>query len=298
MLHQRGLNPFSKVINSQPSLTQLLKPKVRSHLAGLSLLGVLGLTAISWLGTEAIAPQSAFAYTARLNVSVSRQPEESYRSFVRRAEAVARAAAQRSFDRDILVSDVSVTIIGQNNGSIAPILDLKVSRQNWRRRPDASRWATYFPDTQTLLNFSPTNQEQETGAEGNPPPVGEDNLPPAPNSAPPAGTPNETTPGRVIELPGGVRLIPNPGGRPQTGAPNRRTSPNGATPQNQQQPGLPDNGTNQQNTTPNRIVAPTNRNNPPAGAAPGQVIEIPGGGGVRLIPNPGGVNPGGVNPNQ
>lgn len=285
MLDQ-SLSPFLKVIPSQSSLTQLLKPKLRSRLTRLSLLGILGLTGISWLGTEAIAPQSASAYTARLNVSVSRQPEESYRSFVRRAEAVARAAAQRSFDRDILVSDVSVTILGQNNGSIAPVLDLKVSRQNWRRRPDASRWATYFPDTQTLLGFSPTNQEQVTG--------GDDNLPPAPNDVPPGGT----TPGRVIELPGGVRLIPNPGGTQQTGSPNQRRSPNGVTPQNQQQQGTPDNGTNQQNTTPNRIVAPTNRNNPPPGAAPGQVIEIPGGGGVRLIPNPGGVNPGGVNPNQ
>lgn len=288
MLHKRGLIPFS-ISYSQSSLT-LLKP-LRPRLAGLSLVAVLGLTGISWLGTEAIAPQSAHAYTARLNVSVSRQPNESYRSFVRRAEAVARAAAQRSFDRDILVTDVAVTIVGQNNGSIAPILDLKVSRQNWRRRPDTSLWATYFPDTKTLLNFSPTNQEQETEGEGN--------LPPAPNSVPPGGTQNGTTPGRVIELPGGVRLIPNPSGRPQqTADPNQRTSPNGATPQNQQPQETQNNGTNQQNTTPNRIVAPTNRNNPPAGAAPGQVIEIPGGGGVRLIPNPGGVNPGGVNPNQ
>jgi hypothetical protein len=287
MLHQRSLSPFS-ISYSQSWLT-LLKP-LRPRLAGLSLVAVLGLTGISWLGTEAIAPQSAHAYTARLNVSVSRQANESYRSFVSRAEAVARAAAQRSFDRDILVSDVSVTIVGQNNGSIAPILDLKVSRQNWRRRPDTSRWATYFPDTKTLLGFSPTNQEQGTEGEGN--------LPPAPNSVAPGGTPNRTTPGRVIELPGGVRLIPNPGGTQQTGAPNQRTSPNGATPQNQQPQGTQNNGTNQQNTTPNRIVAPTNPNNPPGGAAPGQVIEIPGGGGVRLIPNPGGVNPGGVNSNQ
>lgn len=282
MLNLNGPSPFSKVtIHRPPSRTQLLKPKVRSRLTGLSLVAVLGWTGISWLGTEALAPQSAHAYTARLNISVSRQQNESYRSFVRRAEAVARAAAQRSFDRDILVTDVAVTIVGQNNGSIAPILDLKVSRQNWRRRPDTPRWATYFPDTQTLLGFSPTNQEQETAGEGN--------LPPAPNNVPPGGTPDGTTPGRVIELPGGVRLIPNPGGRPQqTGDPNQGTPRNGAAPQNQQPQGTQNNGTNQQNTTPNRVVAP--RNAQPPGPAPGQVIEIPGGGGVRLIPNPGGTN--------
>jgi hypothetical protein len=280
MLHQRGLSPFSKVtVHCPSSLTQFLKSMARPQLTGLSLVAVLGFTGINLLGTEALTPQSAHAYTARLNISVSRQPGEGYRSFVRRAEGVARAAAQRSFDRDILVSDVAVTIVGQNNGSIAPILDLKVSRQNWRRRPDTPRWATYFPDTQTLLGFSPTNKEEETG--------GEAGLPPAPNNAPPP--PQGTTPGRVIELPGGVRLIPNPGGRPQeTGDPNQGTPRNGATPPNQQPQGTQNNGTNQQNTTPNRIVAP--RNSQPGGAAPGQVIEIPGGGGVRLIPNPGGTN--------
>lgn len=283
MLHQRGLSPFSKVtVHSPLSPIQLFKPKVLPRLTGLSLVAVLGFTGINLLGTEALMPQSVHAYTARLNISVSRQQNESYRSFVRRAEAVARAAAQRSFDRDILVTDVAVTIVGQNNGSIAPILDLKVSRQNWRSRPDTPRWATYFPDTQTLLGFSPTTQEQETGGEGS--------LPPAPNNGQPA--PGEATPGRVIELPGGVRLIPNPGGRPQqTGDSNQGTPRNGASQQNQQPQGTQNNGTNQQNTTPNRIVAPTNSNNPPSGAAPGQVIEIPGGGGVRLIPNPGGVNP-------
>ena len=282
MLKQSGLSPFSKVTHSLPSLNQLLKSMVRPRLAGLSMVAVVGFTGINWLGTEAIAPQSAHANTARLNVSVARQPGEGYRSFVRRAEGVARAAAQRSFDRDILVSDVAVTIIGQNNGSIAPILDLKVTRQNWRSRPDAQRWATYFPDTQKLLGFSPTNKEEETGSEGT--------LPPAPSATPTPGrnrrNRGENTPGRVIELPGGVRLIPNPGGS------NQGTPRNGAPQQDQQQQqqGTQNNGTNQQNTTPNRIVAPTNSNNPPSGAAPGQVIEIPGGGGVRLIPNPGGVN--------
>jgi hypothetical protein len=276
----RSLSPFSGVTVYCPqSVAQFLQSITQKRLARLSLVAVLGLTGINCLLSEAIAPQSAYAYTARLNVSLARQPSESYRSFVRRAEAVARAAAQRSFDRDILVSDVAVTIVGQNNGSIAPVLSLNVTRPNWRRRPDAQRWATYFPDTQKLLGFSPNNRDEETGADGS--------LPP-----PPGGAPNGTTPGRVITLPGGVRLIPNPSGRPQQqpGQQGQGTPRNGATQQNQQQQqGTPANGTNQQNTNPNNRAAPSNAQ--PPGAAPGQVIEIPGGGGVRLIPNPGGTNP-------
>lgn len=272
----RFLRPLSGVtVHCQQSVAQLLKSIAKKRLARLSLVAVLGLTGMNCLLSEAIAPQSAHAYTARLNVSLARQPSESYRSFVRRAEAVARAAAQRSFDRDILVSDIAVTIVGQNNGSIAPILSLNVSRPNWRRRPDAQRWATYFPDTQKLLGFTPNNKDEVTEAEGS--------LPP-----PPVGTPTGTTPGRVITLPGGVRLIPNPSGRPQQqpGQQGQGTPRNGAPQQNQQ--GTPANGTNQQNNTQNQ-TAPGNAQ--PQGPAPGQVIEIPGGGGVRLIPNPGGVNP-------
>jgi hypothetical protein len=211
-----------------------------------------------------------------------------------------------------LVTDVAVTIVGENNGAIAPILALEVSRQAWRRRPDPQRWATYFPNTQSLLGFGSTTDETDATQ-----------ATPTPN---PTATPSGNTPGRVIELPGGVRLIPNPGGTPQqNGAPNQGntgtpanganqqnpgntgTPANGANQQNPGNTGTPANGANQQNPGSPPITAPplnqgtgTQQNNvpqqngtpnqptpndvSPSGAAPGQVIQLPGG--VRLIPNP------------
>lgn len=237
-------------VQFKQSAVHLCRSISQKQVAPLSLLAVLSFTGISWLLGVAIAPQSAQAYTAALNVSLSRQPGESYQSFVRRAEAVARAAAQRSFDQDILVTDVAVTITGQNDGAIAPILLLEVTRQSWRSRPDPQRWATYFPNTQSLLRFNQTTAEAETS----------DDATPA-ESVPPGTRP------RVIELPGGVRrVIPNSTRARQqnNGANQRRANPNAA----------------QQNNAPNQ-AAPTNV---PQGPAPGQVINLPGG--VRLIPNP------------
>jgi hypothetical protein len=72
----------------------------------------------------------------------------------------ARAAAQRSFDQDILVTDISVIVSVQSYGAIAPILSLEVSRKQWRTRPDPRRWATYFKNARTLLRF----EEQPTTA--------------------------------------------------------------------------------------------------------------------------------------
>jgi len=106
-----------------------------------------------WLTTEAIAPQIAQAYTARVDLLIDSLPEESYETLLRRAEAAARATTQRSFDQDILVTEVSVIISAQNQGAIAPILSLEVSRPQWRKRPDPQIWTIYFQTARYLLLF-------------------------------------------------------------------------------------------------------------------------------------------------
>jgi hypothetical protein len=110
-----------------------------------------------WLATEAIAPQIVQAYTARVDLAIDSLPEETYETILRRAEMVARAAAQRSFDQDILVTEVSIIVTAQNQGMIAPILALEVSRQEWKKRPDPQRWATYFKTARSLLLFEKPN---------------------------------------------------------------------------------------------------------------------------------------------
>jgi hypothetical protein len=113
-----------------------------------------------WLATEAIAPQIVQAYTARVDLAIDRLPEETYETVLRRAEMVARAAAQRSFDQDILVTEVSIIVTAQNQGMIAPVLALDVSRIQWRQRPDPQRWATYFKTARSLLFFDqPTTDD-------------------------------------------------------------------------------------------------------------------------------------------
>ena len=123
------------------------------RIASLSLLAWLGLGGSFCLLPSAIAPQVAQAYTSRVNVTLERQPNESYDTLVRRAEAVARAAAQRSFDNDILVTEAAIVVIGENLGLSAPILTLEVSRDNWKSRPDARRWSTYYPNSKALLRI-------------------------------------------------------------------------------------------------------------------------------------------------
>jgi hypothetical protein len=119
----------------------------------LSLTALLGLTGGLYVVKEAIQPLIAQAYTMRVNLSLDRQPNESYETIIRRAEAIARAAVQRSFDTDILVNEASVMVTCDNNGLIAPIISVKVSRSQWSNIPDIQRWTRYYSNSRSLLDF-------------------------------------------------------------------------------------------------------------------------------------------------
>jgi hypothetical protein len=136
---------------------------VRTQVVPVSLAAVLGLAGVSWLASAALVPSVARAYAATVNVTLPYQEDETYESFLRRAETVARAAAQRSFDGDILVTEVAVTILARGReGAIAPVLLLEVSREAWQSSPDPQRWATYFPGAEGLLGFGEPDRATET----------------------------------------------------------------------------------------------------------------------------------------
>ena len=239
-LKPSAFNPLSALTGLlKKASTELCQSVAQKQIAPISLLAVLGLASVSWLTTSAIAPPVAQAYTARLSIALTREQGESYQSFLRRAEAVARAATQRSFDRDILVTDVAITVVGQNNGAIAPLLSLQVTRPSWRRSPDPQRWITYFPNTDSLLGFESTEEQPTTQPGGVPRPT-----------ATPTPTPQQTPTGpRVIELPGGNRRIV---------------------------PGTPPAQTTPQTSTPSQTTTPANAPNAPANTPNNQIPNIPG----------------------
>ena len=123
---------------------------IRLNTRSLFLCVALGLTAVVNLLPS---PQSANAYIARQEIRVERLKNESYESFIRRSELVLRAALQRGFDRDVVMSSMVIFIIGQHQGMEAPVMSVEVSRSQWQSRPDPRVWATYYRMSQTLLGF-------------------------------------------------------------------------------------------------------------------------------------------------
>ena len=277
-----------------------MKSFAAKRIAPISLVTLLGCGGATWLATAAFAPQIAQAYTARSEVALVRQPAETYEGFVRRAEVVARAAAQRSFDRDILVTDVSVMILGQNQGAIAPILSLKVTRGAWRSRPDAPRWATYFPNTKSLLGFvddvTPSNQPVPATAEPPPPAAPATTPPPAVvpgdvrdvTPGAPTGTPQNQAPGTDAPAAPGTPQNQAPGtdapaapGTPQNQAPGTAAPAAPGTPQNQA-PGTAAPTAPTAPTIPSTPTIPTTPTFPGGNVNPTETIPNP----TQNIPNP------------
>jgi len=197
------------------------------QLLPLSLMGVLSLP-MGWVAWNAIAPPPVQAYVSRADVVLDVQAGEGYQPFISRAETVARAAIQRSFDRDILISEVYVVIVGQRQGQSAPVLSVQVSRNQWRGRPDPRRWATYFPTARILLGFDikPTVPTQTSPAATTPAPTVTQPASPVPNTTP---SPTPTPPINTPNSQPANRTPQNPTPLPTQGT-GGTTTPPGSTP--------------------------------------------------------------------
>jgi hypothetical protein len=119
---------------------------------GLARVGLTLALAFGGVGLPAVVtPPAAEAYTSRLNLFLVRESGESFETFLRRSEIIARAGVQRSFDSDVLMTDVIVTIVGESQGLSMPVLTVAVSRRDWQRRPDVLAWVEYYPAARALL---------------------------------------------------------------------------------------------------------------------------------------------------
>lgn len=160
---------------------------------------ILGLGGGFWLINEVLTPQTVVAYTVRVNLPVNRQYNESYKTLIQRAKAVALETTEQKFYQNIRVTDVSVIVVGQNQGAIAPVLSLTVSRPQWHSHmatcgkkqslsnclANRQRWVRYFSDARSLLGFEDVAKTITTDV---------DNPAPTPNQTPQPETNTAPTP--------------------------------------------------------------------------------------------------------
>lgn len=249
---------------NQASIATQYKPSILSYTLNQSwewvakktplatLVVLLGLGGGFWLTTEVNAPKVAQADTTSIDLSIVRQPDETYETLLNRAEAAARTAVQENFEQDMNLTDVSIMVVAQNQGSIAPVLSLEVSRTQWFSNPDANRLVTYFTTARSLLGFenvatttagqagtsTPDMEQSETGTSDT---QGINNTPPEPETATPVNTPE---PNNTFTQPGTVTPV-TPSQTPASSTDFLNPQPPAAAPivpSNIQSPSLPNTG--------------------------------------------------------
>lgn len=124
----------------------------RSVLAPLGIAAVIGTTGSLWLTEALIMPKAAAAYTARLDLYLTHERGEDYDVFLRRAEMAARAGAQRSFDQDLLITEVNINVVAESEGISVPVLTLAVDRSQWNQHPETNYWAIYYGSSRIWLS--------------------------------------------------------------------------------------------------------------------------------------------------
>ncbi|OKH28488.1 hypothetical protein NIES1031_04430 [Chroogloeocystis siderophila 5.2 s.c.1] len=139
---------------------------------------IVTLAALVGLGGEVLGNFQAIAQTtqpisttqvtpARMNLKVNRQPQESYESLMNRAETVAVTAVKQRFSQDRHTPAISVMIVADSYGAIAPVLSLEISRNEWQySKAETKDQMKYFSTAKMLLGFDSvpgnTNQPQTT----------------------------------------------------------------------------------------------------------------------------------------
>jgi hypothetical protein len=100
-----------------------------------------------------LAPAAAQAYTQHLTLFVPRAPGESYEAFLQKVEAIAQTGIQVTFATDPLTSNVVAKLVGENQGISIPVMEVRVTRNEWQQRPDVDYWGRYYNRNSELLGL-------------------------------------------------------------------------------------------------------------------------------------------------
>ncbi|MCT7951237.1 hypothetical protein NG798_15665 [Ancylothrix sp. C2] len=157
-------------------------------------------------GWQMLNPQLLSASEALLQLSVQAQNGETYENLVERAVQVAKTAVEKAFAADLQREMVLISISGQHQGTIAPLLRLQVSRTQWQTQSETRQWATFYPSSKMLLGFG-------SGLPPTTPPAQQPMQPPVSGPVQPVLPKQPTVSGPVPVQPVPVDLIP---GRPVT----------------------------------------------------------------------------------
>jgi hypothetical protein len=108
---------------------------------------------ISVITSLVVTISTASAERKELNLTLESVGTPSFETIMRQAQELAERSIQQEFAENSEVAELSITILGDRNGQIVPLLRSKVSRSQWQQDPRIYRWTKYFNNSGVLLGF-------------------------------------------------------------------------------------------------------------------------------------------------
>ena len=146
--------------------------------------------------TGIVAADVAFAQNAAINLPVTVKRGESYEGLLERSFKLASKSIEQRLQGNKTANRVNLLVTAEQDGTIAPLFSVNVSRQDWTGNPNIQRWANVFPYGKDLLGFgslrpvaTPQTPPSTPPTEVPPPPAN-----PNPNPLPIDGIPAESLP--------------------------------------------------------------------------------------------------------
>ncbi|MFM7715159.1 MAG: hypothetical protein ACKO7A_21350, partial [Microcystis sp.] len=102
--------------------------------------------------TGIIAVDVVFAQST-VNLAIIVKRGESYEGLLTRASQLAEKTIISRFNQQQGINKIDLLITAEKSGAIAPLLAVKVSRQDWFGNPNIQRWTNVFPFGKALLGF-------------------------------------------------------------------------------------------------------------------------------------------------
>lgn len=114
---------------------------------------------VGWAIAGAIA--QPVAAQSQLHITLDAPSSSDFRSLMQQAELAAQGLIQQAFAATPTDSYVSVMVLGDYNGQVAPLLMVTVARDQWQQDRSLAEWTRYFRDSAVLLGYvAPTQRSQ------------------------------------------------------------------------------------------------------------------------------------------
>lgn len=104
---------------------------------------------------------AALAETRQIDYVLNSGGSLSYQALIQQANLVVEDLVQRSFAESSDIAEIYIRMMGEHNGSEAPLLYVMVSRSQWQSHADIHAQTRYFGrSSAVLLGLAPSQNAQ------------------------------------------------------------------------------------------------------------------------------------------